>query len=345
MKNLLLLSFLSLLLFSCNSEQKSSGLPVASGRPGEIVIVSTKPQWNGLIGDTIKSGFQEFQYGLPQAEPTFDLLNTSESSFKKLFKTFRNVLYVKIDKNRMSKGEITYHKNVWAKGQFVVNITASSRKEWLELFDKNQNKLIKYFNGKELSRRIAINNRKGKKEITDRIEKEFDFGLSLSPDAYLASIDDSTVWIRVEKEKTKGGFKHQISQGLLIYVLPYSDTIQFSTDSLLAVRDRYLMEKIKGSTEEAYMVTADKYVVPRVSSLNFAGHYAKEIRGLWEMKNAYMGGPMYSMILLDEDRSRIIGLSGYVYAPQFDKREYLREVECMIKSIKIKKPASQENAS
>ena len=48
-----------------------------------------------------------------------------------------------------------------------------------------------------------------------------------------------------------------------------------------------------------------------------------------------MGGPFVSITTLDTKNSRMITIDGYVFAPEFDKREYLREVEAIIKSAKF----------
>ena len=51
------------------------------------------------------------------------------------------------------------------------------------------------------------------------------------------------------------------------------------------------------------------------------------------MKNGFMGGPYINYSMVDEKRNRVICIDGYVYCPKFDKREYLREQEALIKTI------------
>jgi hypothetical protein len=48
-----------------------------------------------------------------------------------------------------------------------------------------------------------------------------------------------------------------------------------------------------------------------------------------------MGGPFVHLAIVDENQSRILNIVGYVYAPQFNKRDYLREIEAMIYSFEI----------
>jgi hypothetical protein len=61
------------------------------------------------------------------------------------------------------------------------------------------------------------------------------------------------------------------------------------------------------------------------------------MRGLWKLEGDFMGGPFYSMTFLDERTGNLVTIDGFAYAPYFDKREYIREVEAIIKTLKFKK--------
>ncbi|MFW5773594.1 MAG: DUF4837 family protein, partial [Tangfeifania sp.] len=65
------------------------------------------------------------------------------------------------------------------------------------------------------------------------------------------------------------------------------------------------------------------------------GNYAFEMRGLWRLKNDFMGGPYVSLAVLDVENQRVIVGYGYVYAPNTDKRNYLRQVEAMLYSMEL----------
>ena len=47
-----------------------------------------------------------------------------------------------------------------------------------------------------------------------------------------------------------------------------------------------------------------------------------------------MGGPFYSLTLFDERSGDLVTVEGYAYAPYFDKREYMREVESIVRSLR-----------
>jgi hypothetical protein len=48
-----------------------------------------------------------------------------------------------------------------------------------------------------------------------------------------------------------------------------------------------------------------------------------------------MGGPFISFIIDDVKNDRVIHIDGFVYAPQFKKRDYIRQLEAILHSIKM----------
>jgi len=58
------------------------------------------------------------------------------------------------------------------------------------------------------------------------------------------------------------------------------------------------------------------------------------MRGIWESVRDKMGGPFYSYTFITADGKSCITVDGFVYAPQENKRDYLREVEAIVKTVK-----------
>jgi hypothetical protein len=48
-------------------------------------------------------------------------------------------------------------------------------------------------------------------------------------------------------------------------------------------------------------------------------------------------------VFYSPDGKYMIGLEGFVYAPKFDKRQYLRQVEAIIYSFEWAKPEEDDN--
>ena len=57
-----------------------------------------------------------------------------------------------------------------------------------------------------------------------------------------------------------------------------------------------------------------------------------QTRGMWEVKNDFMGGPFVSHSFYSPDGEDIIVAEAFVYAPRYDKRQYLRQVESLLYS-------------
>ena len=66
---------------------------------------------------------------------------------------------------------------------------------------------------------------------------------------------------------------------------------------------------------------------------DFPLDYAIETRGLWKVENDFMGGPFVGYSFLNPQRSEIFTIIGYVYNPNKNKRDLLRQMESMIYSI------------
>jgi hypothetical protein len=75
-------------------------------------------------------------------------------------------------------------------------------------------------------------------------------------------------------------------------------------------------------------------ILPKTKFITFNDQAAKEIRGLFRMEGFIMGGPFYSLAFFNPENGRQYMVEGFVYAPQFDKLKFLREIEAMVRSAK-----------
>lgn len=314
------------------NEKENSMLRKVSGRPGEVIIISTKAQWEGEVGKTLRKAFEEPVYGMPQEEPLFTLIRTNRSDFERIFQTFRNVVWIDIDTNRISNGEVEYFQSPWAKGQLVAKVTASSRDELIEVFNKNAKTISKKINLKEYNRLYGQFKARSNKSAIKKAEK-FGTTIAIPKSGVIATQDTNHLWVRIEREKLKGGYQHQISQGLLIVKIPYTNQELFNDTIMLKIRDAKLKKYIPGPSDGSYMTTEYRYQAPLVSEIDYGGKYAKKIRGLWRVENDFMGGPMVTYYVLNEKEQTIYLICGYAFAPQFDKREYLREIDAIARTV------------
>ena len=328
------LFFLLITIFLAACESTQDYKMGYSGAPNEIVAVTSQAQWAGPIGSTIQEYFTEHETVLPQAERKFWIINIDEENFGSLFQTHRNVLLIDIKKDAESK--IEFQKSKWAKDQLVCKVTAESDKECEKLIRDSGTELVYRFHQAEVERQIAKNEKFGATHISDKLFANHKLRLTTQQDSYIATDSSNFVWIRLEREQQLGGFEHQISQGILIYYYDYKDTLQLNPLRIMQVRDSVTQRNVPGPSEGSYMTVSTRGEMPEYQSINYNGSYALEIKGLWRMENNFMGGPFISLTTVDTLNHRLVTAEGYVFAPQFKKRDYLYEVEAVIKSLKFK---------
>ena len=61
-----------------------------------------------------------------------------------------------------------------------------------------------------------------------------------------------------------------------------------------------------------------------------------ETKSTWEVKDAFMAGPFINYAIEDEVNNRLLVIEGFVFAPSMGKRDYIFELESIIKSIQFK---------
>ena len=111
-----------------------------------------------------------------------------------------------------------------------------------------------------------------------------------------------------------------------------ADPEPFTVDKLVGKRNEVLKANVPGMFDNTYMTTAD-YVRPEMKFLSYHDHHFAQLRGFWEVEGDFMGGPFVSHSFYSKDGRDIIVLEGWVYAPKYDKRQYLRQVESFLYSF------------
>ena len=100
-------------------------------------------------------------------------------------------------------------------------------------------------------------------------------------------------------------------------------------NKIISKRNEVLKENVPGMFENTWMTTGT-FMPPSLEFIHFRGRDFAQVRGLWEVENDYMGGPFVSHSFYSPDGSEIIVAEAFVYAPRYDKRQYLRQVESIL---------------
>jgi hypothetical protein len=324
--NLFLVFVITVLISSCKSDGTAL-MKKVTGKPGETVIVIAEEHWKGVPGDTVFHYLTQPQLGLPQEEPILDVVNIPPAAFKEIFKTARNIILTRIS-STVKEPSIKIQKDVWATPQVVLTIQASDAKSFATFFRDKSDVVIGAFTMAERKRLMSTYGDRTfrNKVVYNTFKDSHNFMLNMPKGYSFAKEEKDFAWVRYESP--------QISQGIFAYWYPYESDSTFTMDYLLNKRDSLLKEYVPGSRKGSWMTTERRYA-PTYRAFKLNGNYAVEIRGLWRVEGDFMGGPFVSLTTLDPVRQRVVTLEGYVYAPIFDKREYLRQLEAMIYSIKF----------
>ncbi|MCF6332135.1 MAG: DUF4837 family protein [Draconibacterium sp.] len=329
--NLIVLLLSIVMLFSCSNNGTILHSNI-TGKAGELLVVISKESWDGPTGKLIRETLAQPQLGLPQDEPIFDLIDVPQNAFKSIFKSTRNVLQTSISLNVEEEG-IRFTDDVWAYPQATVQIKAKTPKKFEEIFNENKIKIMSYFIAAE-KERLTLNYIKfHEKGVYNVLNKDFGVTMKVPPGFAITEQKKDFIWYKYETP--------EISQGIILYTIPYHSDSTFTVNYLLPIRDRMLKSHVPGPTDGSYMTTEKRF--PQIFNIHeHNGNYASEMRGLWKVQNDFMGGPYVSLAELDAANQRVVIAFAYVYAPSKDKRNFLRQVEAMIYSLKMNDQAKND---
>ena len=325
MKKILNITLLcALIIMSAVSCKKTTkGLrPVVTGGAGEVLVLINDALWEGAVGDTLKSILNDTQLGLPQDEPVLDIIHLSHDAFSSMFKTHRSILDLRVS-SKVEKNTVAVKDELYAKTQSFMKIEAKDNNAMIKLLEENRNKIVAYFLLGERNRKIKTFRRNVVQEIFEKVKSKHQFTLSF-PAGYTINKDEPDfLWISNETPTT--------SQGMFIYSYDYLSEDMFSKEQVIKRRNNLLKKYVPGPTEGSYMGTEMSYPI-LFRQFDFNGNYACETRGLWKVENDFMGGPFVSITYLDEKNNKVICMDSYVYYPNNNKREMLRELEAIMYS-------------
>ncbi len=333
MQKYLLLVFTIVLLVSCKDKPSNEILLDSSGNINNVSVVLDNELWDGSVGDAIRSVLAAPIYGLPQDEPLFTISQIPPSVFTGFVTKNRTILKIEVSNN----SDIRILDNVYAQPQKVVVISGKSRQEIIDIIVENASKIVTTFRNEEIAERQRQMSKSPHKYKS--IEKKL--GLTIQfPSAYRISKEsDNFFWIR--KDITTG------TTNLMIFEVPYNAIKRNDSlvNQIVKIRDSIGKFYIKGRQDgeitssgekiESYMTTEDAYA-PFVHETILDNKATIEAKGIWDLKEDFMGGPFINYAIEDKINKRWVIVEGFAFAPSVEKRDYMLELEAIIKTIKIK---------
>lgn len=312
-----------LLLASCSSGPVGKR---ATGLAYEVVVVMKKANWDGPSGKAIKQELTSDVPGLPQSEPALKITYVDPSQFDGLLTYVRNILIVNIDPSIYTKTSLNYENDRWAKGQVVVTLNAPSPEAIVEYAQAHPRALVDFFVKVEMNRAIAQLEKDYSTVVMDNLKDYYD--LMLNAPANMTYYRDTTDFFWASNNANTG------RTDLIVYTFPYTDSNTFTAEYLVAKRDSVLKANLPGAFPDSYMTTESRFGV-EYTPITVNGKYCGVLRGLWKMVGDMMGGPFVSHVRLDEKNNRVVVAEGFVFAPETDKRNFIRRIEAALYTLRL----------
>ena len=314
---------LLILMGACNS---GSVITQATGFAYEVVVVMDKEQWEAPAGQAIKDELQSPVPGLPQTEPSMKITYVQPKDFNGLLRYVRNILIVTINPDVYTKVSLGYENNTWARGQVVLSLHAPSEEAILEYAETGKETIVNFFVRAEMKRAIEQLEDEHSAIVMDNLKAKLN--VMLDAPANFKYYKDTTNFFWSSNNANTG------RMDVVVYTFPYTDANTFTEEYLVAKRDSVMKENLPGSFPGSYMQTETRAGV-EYTPITLNGKYCGTMRGLWRIQGDMMGGPFVSHTRLDEENNRIVVAEGFVYAPETDKRNFIRRMEAALYTLRL----------
>lgn len=311
------------ILLACK-EDKRNYLPASIGAINTISVVIDSELWKGEVGDKIREHFASPAVGLTWDEPLFTINHVPPEVFEGSIRHTRSILYVQKDSLDLAH----IKSDMYASPQRVGVIKGRSEDEIKANIEAKADEIISSFKSLE----IEAAQTRFKRSLNKETVLKDKFGITLTlPSAFkLGRQEDNFVWY--DTQIPKG------TMNIIAYEMPENS---FSKDStfvhdIVKMRDSIGEKYIPGEDipgKITHMRTEPAFA-PHVFATDIGGKKAVEVRGIWDIKNYPMAGPFLTYIINDKEKNRKMVLEGFTFAPSTNKRDYMFELEAIMRTIK-----------
>lgn len=356
MKHLLIVGAIILSVLSCQNKSTSTNgssgmsgkLPKANGEAGLMLVSIDNTLWSGEIEAIFNEKFADTAQGpYIYLEHVFDFVQEDPSTINNIRKKNRNFLRIILETDKeYEQTEALIKTDFKASGQLYVVIRDSNKDRLTAFLDKELKTYIALFDLEETDRLINEYNKNHNNNFDNVAQEKFGISISVPSAADFKANKDSIIYAldRHVDETTrdnpntgaKGG-TYWSQKGILIWSSSYTGEESMDPMTILGVRDTILKYNVKGTIEGSYMATElSPSRRPKFEYFELSGNKAVKIEGLWKHDGnqaASGGGPFVQYSIVHPTRGTVVHISTHVFAPRFNKREYIREIRAMLATV------------
>ena len=323
--------------------------PEAVGQEGKVALVIDSTLWQGAVGDKLRETISAPIGTLPSREPVFeiDVINLDSRLALDAAKARKSVLFVAAIRDTVStesrfvrsilsaeavqaivggESAVVPRENVWRQRQQVFYVLAPTEEDLVAVIDDGADDVIYQLNEATRQRTHRDMFDIGRqRNIEEYLMDHHGFAVHGQHDYVVAVDTNQFVWMRRTLSDTW--------RSLFVYYEEHADPSRLTPEWITNTRDALTMQHIQGSL--GGWVEIDRRQPLDSEEINFKDRFAFEVRGLWHMVGKEngtkfpfgMGGPFLTYAFYDEPTQRLYLVDGMVFAPNFPKREFLRQLE------------------
>ena len=290
------------------------------GIASEVLVIMDKDAWPQEIQDSVRRLLSVPQPCLNQDEPMFDVLLLDEQFFQADKQRHYNIVRFELSNDDSATCEIS--KGIYANPQIYVEVKGKDAYDCLQCFVDKQNEVRNALYENDIKKIEAAYETILNVELQRRIKDKFGILLTVPKEYSVAREGEDFLWI---------AYRTAVNDR---FVMIYrSDSTIITEESMINDRNNFCRKFIEGEKESVHPVVTRLADLPDSRPMQLGSKIGMEMRGLWETENDFMGGPFYHFSYVDA-QNKCISVDGFVYAPNEPKRNYLRQVEAIVKSVK-----------
>lgn len=178
-------------------------------------------------------------------------------------------------------------------------------------------------------------------DIERQLMDKHGFAVNVQHDYFTAIDTTNFVWLRRV-------INSQSWRSLFVYYEDDFSPADLTPEWVFATRDSLSREWIQGNLNG--FVAIDYRRELNSENIDFLGRFAYETRGLWHMigyddeGNSIeygMGGPFVNYAFYDQETGRVYMIDGMIFAPNYDKREFLRQMEVIAHTFRTQEEVGE----
>lgn len=350
------LLFTGLLLLALVGCDAIDTRPSAAGSDSEVTIVIDTTHWDAALGEATRNAVAQWVYTHPVPERMFDVNHLPIQRERDLNRAqaLKNVVFVaplnedtnesrfmrsvlsESARQAVSDGgtAVVSRKDQWRRGQQVFFITASDTSRLIETLQNNGPAIRDSFQT-VIKERIRYDMfRRGRQHnLEDTLMANHGFAVHAQHDYQIAVDTTDFVWLRRLLTDTW--------RSLFVYYEEDANPADLSPEWVLTKRDSLSRIYLQGTWDD--WVEVDQRRPLEIEETEFKGRYGFEMRGLWHMigedaegnrQPAGMGGSFVSYAFYDEASGRNYLVDGMVFAPEYSKRDFIRQMEIIAQTFR-----------